>query len=139
MFVIEVSKGENGIVMFDYITETIVHFEIFDDFILIKCDSFKEQPQIKINSLIDKYIYDEFTKLLKIDYEFSELNYSLDKVKIIYKKGNLDTFKKYKKFIEKMEKLKLYEYKIILEKFDLFTSNVYYKKEILEKNLILRH
>ena len=40
---------------------------------------------------------------------------------------------------EKMEKLKLYEYKIILEKFDLFTSNVYYKKEILEKNLILRH
>lgn len=139
MFVIEVSKGENGIVMFDYITETIVHFEIFDDFILIKCDSFKEQPQIKINSLIDKYIYDEFTKLLKIDYEFSELNYSLDKVKIIDKKGNLDTFKKYKKFIEKMEKLKLYEYKIILEKFDLFTSNVYYKKEILEKNLILRH
>ncbi len=136
---IEVSKGENGIVMFDYITETIVHFEIFDDFILIKCDSFKEQPQIKINSLIDKYIYDEFTKLLKIDYEFSELNYSLDKVKIIDKKGNLDTFKKYKKFIEKMEKLKLYEYKIILEKFDLFTSNVYYKKEILEKNLILRH
>ena len=125
--------------MFDYITETIVHFEIFDDFILIKCDSFKEQPQIKINSLIDKYIYDEFTKLLKIDYEFSELNYSLDKVKIIDKKGNLDTFKKYKKFIEKMEKLKLYEYKIILEKFDLFTSNVYYKKEILEKNLILRH
>ena len=105
---IEVSKGENGIVMFDYITETIVHFEIFDDFILIKCDSFKEQPQIKINSLIDKYIYDEFTKLLKIDYEFSELNYSLDKVKIIDKKGNLDTFKKYKKFIEKMEKLKLY-------------------------------
>ena len=136
---IEVSKGENGIVMFDYITETIVHFEIFDDFILIKCDSFKEQPQIKINSLIDKYIYDEFTKLLKIDYEFSELNYSLDKVKIIDKKGNLDTFKKYKKFIEKMEKSKLYEYKIILEKFDLFTSNVYYKKEILEKNLILRH
>ena len=136
---IEVSKGENGIVMFDYITETIAHFEIFDDFILIKCDSFKEQPQIKINSLIDKYIYDEFTKLLKIDYEFSELNYSLDKVKIIDKKGNLDTFKKYKKFIEKMEKLKLYEYKIILEKFDLFTSNDYYKKEILEKNLILRH
>ena len=136
---IEVSKGENGIVMFDYITETIVHFEIFDDFILIKCDNFKEQPQIKINSLIDKYIYDEFTKLLKIDYEFSELNYSLDKVKIIDKKGNLDNFKKYKKFIEKMEKLKLYEYKIILEKFDLFTSNVYYKKEILEKNLILRH
>lgn len=136
---IDVSKGENGIVMFDYITETIVHLEIFDDFILIKCDSFKEQPQIKINNLIDKYIYDEFVKLLKIDCGFNEINYSLDKVKIIDKKTDLNTFKKYKKFIEKMEKLKLYEYKIILEKFDLFTSNAYYKKEILEKNLILRH
>ncbi len=136
---IEVSKCENGIAMFDFITETIIHFEIFDEYILIKCDSFNEQPQIRINKIVDKYIYDELTKLLKIDYDSNELNYYLDNVKIIDKSSDLNTFKKYKKIIKKMEKLKLYEYKIILEKFNLFTSNVYYKKEILEKNLILRH
>lgn len=138
---IEIGKSNEGIVIFDYITENIIYLNLYKDKILIKCDN--KQPQIKLEKNRDKYIFKEFENLLecndkKMPDSYNNIFYQFDE-KIIYKKQNKDLYNLYKNFINKMRVFNLYEYDIILEKFYLFISNVYYKKEVLGKSLILKN
>lgn len=140
---IEIGKRNEGIVIFDYITESIIYFDLFQDKVLIKCDNTNVQPQIKIEKNRDKTIFKEFEKLLKYDNEeiydsLNNIDYQFNKI-VIDKKLNKDLFNLYKNFINKMRDFNLYEYDIILEKFYLFISNVYYKNEVLGKSLVLKN
>lgn len=140
---IEIGKRNEGIVIFDYITESIIYFDLFQDKVLIKCGNINVQPQIKIEKNRDKSIFKEFEKILKYDSEeiydsLNNINYQFNKI-VIDKKLNKDLFNLYKNFINKMRDFNLYEYDIILEKFYLFISNVYYKKEVLGKSLVLKN
>lgn len=138
---IKVSKSKNGIVIFDYITENIIYLNLYEDKILIKCDNIFSQ--IKLEKNRDKHLFKEFENLLeysdnKIYDSCNDIFYQFNE-KIIDKKQNKDLFKKYKNFINKMRNFNLYDYEIELEQFYLFISNVYYKKEVLGKKLILKN